>query len=1044
MEGEQWREEEQSETQTREWVRKREEECEREQESVGEEGEWAEEEVRALLAVWAEEDIQRGLRGASRDKAIFMHMSSRLHQLGVFRDWRQCLAKCSCLQREYHSSQPRGGAGLLGDMDAVITPEYLAKEEGEEEEEEEEEEDEQGDEQAFPRWAPNRPEERSGVSPSATDVLREGGQCLIREPRFIPSVASEGGKHWTDEEVQALLYIWADPIVQRRLQGTVRNKSIFQEVAQKLQSFGVHRDWKQCRSKYKNLKYDYKNAKTSGVGYLGKTMKFFREVEAILEGRAMRTSRAGELSFRRGPEGDRGVLWKGPEGERAVLWKAQEADRATVRRTQESEQASLGSLRRRPEHSNDVDEADIRRHLKSPTASVEHSPQPCMPPEARAISGQNDLGPLRVWPFCPPAGNRGTPEGNLDQFQVTVGRNWSDEEVRALILVCSDTEVLQRLERSTRNKDIFMQISGRLLQLGVDRDWKQCRTKYKNLKYLYSALQKGQGVQGHPRRVMRLYHEVDAILKNSRDAGGREQEVQAAPVNLSPATVLYRTDSQEGPTSSTNTSTEIWVSSKLIPYGDSNEDSCTSPITDFQCKEEQDEYIPIIQINSVYSMTTPMTAAQRQEQRFPSEMASASELKHGKKLNEGKTKQIFELPEQPGHVLVQSKDQITAGNAARKDQMEGKAAISNKTTSAVFRLLQDAGIKTAFVGQQSDTAFVALHCEMIPIEWVCRRLATGSFLKRNPGVQEGYRFSPVKLEMFFKDDANNDPQWSEEQLIEAKFSFGGLDIGRCEVDIMNRSTVAIFEILEKAWATQNCTLVDMKIEFGVNVVTKEIVLADVIDNDSWRLWPAGDRKQQKDKQVYRDLQEVTPEAMQMVKRNFEWVSDRVQLLLESQTHGRVVVLMGSASDLAHCERIRSACGFYGVPCHLRVTSAHKGPDETLRIKAEYEGDGVPTVFVAVAGRSNGLGPVLSGNTAYPVISCPPLTPDWGAQDVWSSLRLPSGLGCTTVLSPDAAAQSAAQILGLSDHLVWAKLRAVMLNTWISLKQADKKLQACNL
>lgn len=62
-----------------------------------------------------------------------------------------------------------------------------------------------------------------------------------------------------------------------------------------------------------------------------------------------------------------------------------------------------------------------------------------------------------------------------------------------------------------------------------------------------------------------------------------------------------------------------------------------------------------------------------------------------------------------------------------------------------------------------------------------------------------------------QDDANNDPQWSEEQLLEAKMCLAGLNIGQCEVDIMNRSTVAIFEILEKAWATQNCTLVDMKV-----------------------------------------------------------------------------------------------------------------------------------------------------------------------------------------------------------------------------------------
>ncbi|KAJ8028585.1 Multifunctional protein ADE2 [Holothuria leucospilota] len=407
----------------------------------------------------------------------------------------------------------------------------------------------------------------------------------------------------------------------------------------------------------------------------------------------------------------------------------------------------------------------------------------------------------------------------------------------------------------------------------------------------------------------------------------------------------------------------------------------------------------------------------------------------GKQLNEGKTKIIYEHSETTVYVL--SKDRISANNAQRVNDLEGKAAISTATTCKVFEFLELIGMKTAFVRRVNDTAFIAEKCEMIPIEWVTRRIATGSFLKRHVGVEEGYRFCPPKQEIFFKDDAAGDPQWSEEQLIANKMNCGGVTIGRHEVDIMSRATVLIFEVLEKAWASLDCSLIDMKVEFGVN--TKgEIILADVIDSDSWRLWPSGDKRLMKDKQVYRNLKEVTDEALQQVKRNFQWVADKLDLIIPKPT-GMAVVFMGSPSDSPHCEKIKEECSKLGVPCELRVSSAHKGTTETLNILAHYEGLGVPVVFIAVAGRSNGLGPVLSGNATYPVINCPPVKADWGSQDIWSSLRLPSGLGCATVMSPEAAALNAAQILGMYDHVIWSRLRAKQFNTLRGLKEADKKL-----
>ncbi|XP_074882485.1 bifunctional phosphoribosylaminoimidazole carboxylase/phosphoribosylaminoimidazole succinocarboxamide synthetase isoform X3 [Buteo buteo] len=1057
---------------------------------------WTEEEVKALLSVWSEKNIRKQLHGTLRNKGIFIYIAKRLQELGVCRDWKQCRAKYKNLKYEYRTVKYAHNSGdvtktmkFFHDLDAILRYEpvtQLAAEEngrcsatetqlntspttdstqGEISISLEDDEDAPGDPLLFMSHV--RPVQL-GNPTSAIEASKT--------PAFIPTVANEGGKHWTVNEVRALIRIWSDKNIQQQLEGTVRNKRIFEQVAARLQKFGIDRDWKQCRTKYKNLKHEYKSVKgAQDSGSTSKSMKFFNELDAILGHSTMEQgSKSDNDESERPPEWTEAKSEKdsiempGDTGEEdsvsnmsedlqvADIKKVSDSDDVTVNTTPENRAAlhitKETAMTKIPEDEGDIanstpaalEATQIKKEtidIDDDSISTTSEDRSCTPVAKRMVGTDNHI-PL---------------EEAQNHFKVITvndtgaGKHWSDNEVRALINIWSDEKIQQMLEGATRNKEIFEEIARRLMKRGIDRDWKQCRTKYKNLKYEYRALQKENEHLGNPKRKMRFYDEVDSILRRQPlgpSSWGCESssllsvgDVTANTGSLSIKRKTWNDEVSPVPLKKSASENTILHFQKLLTDRVHTVTEGKKLLLERLCKQEEMQ-----DLNRTQLYADP-SAIQQVPAPAPAAVAmapAASDLKLGKKVNEGKTKEVYELPDMPGCVLMQSKDQITAGNAARKDRMEGKAAISNTTTSCVFQLLQEAGIKTAFVRKQSDTAFIAAHCEMIPIEWVCRRIATGSFLKRNPGVKEGYKFYPPKIEMFYKDDANNDPQWSEEQLIEAKFCFAGLTIGQTEVDIMARSTQAIFEILEKSWQPQNCTLVDLKIEFGVNILTKEIVLADVIDNDSWRLWPSGDRSQQKDKQSYRDLKEVTPEALQMVKRNFEWVAERVELLLKTKSQGRVVVLMGSPSDLSHCEKIKKACATFGIPCELRVTSAHKGPDETLRIKAEYEGDGIPTVFVAVAGRSNGLGPVMSGNTAYPVVNCPPLSADWGTQDVWSSLRLPSGLGCPTTLSPEGAAQFAAQIFGLNNHLVWAKLRSNMLNTWISLKQADKKLRECTL
>lgn len=119
-----------------------------------------------------------------------------------------------------------------------------------------------------------------------------------------------------------------------------------------------------------------------------------------------------------------------------------------------------------------------------------------------------------------------------------------------------------------------------------------------------------------------------------------------------------------------------------------------------------------------------------------SSLSFLEKYKLGKLINEGKTKRVYELLNDPTLCLLESKDRITAGDGAKSHALEGKAVISTSTTVKVFGLLNQAGIKTAYVKPAGPKSFIAKKCDMIPIEWVTRRQATGSFLRRHSGMSE--------------------------------------------------------------------------------------------------------------------------------------------------------------------------------------------------------------------------------------------------------------------------------------------------------------------
>jgi len=153
---------------------------------------------------------------------------------------------------------------------------------------------------------------------------------------------------------------------------------------------------------------------------------------------------------------------------------------------------------------------------------------------------------------------------------------------------------------------------------------------------------------------------------------------------------------------------------------------------------------------------------------------------------------------------------------------------------------------------------------------------------------------------------------------------------------------------------------------------------------------------------------------------------------------KVVILMGSKADYDFSRKIADYLEKFGVKYEFRVASAHKTPEKVLEVLRKYEAEHV--VYITVAGRSNALSGMVDANTIKPVIACPPYSEKFAGADVFSSLRVPSGIGMVVTLEPESAAIAAAKIFALEDKELAKKVVDYQSNKRKEIEAADAEIR----
>ncbi len=385
-------------------------------------------------------------------------------------------------------------------------------------------------------------------------------------------------------------------------------------------------------------------------------------------------------------------------------------------------------------------------------------------------------------------------------------------------------------------------------------------------------------------------------------------------------------------------------------------------------------------------------------------------MNKGLEVARGKTKALYEQPGQPDVLIVQALDSITAGDGSRRHEIAGKGRIAAKTTARVFRLLNLCGLPTHYLSggeDDDDNEMLVRRCTMIPLEVVIRGVAAGSFVKRKPQIARGSIIVPRLVEFFFKDDANHDPLIEPDEIVARGLATPA------EIGLMSEVGRITFEILSHAWRRRDTLLVDLKIEFGRLIGGDgrgNLVIADVIDNDSWRIWPQGREEIMLDKQMYRNLSEVTPADLERVRANYETVAEIVGSFPMTRP-GMVALIADGKNAVPLLDPVMRAIMPFGMQSLRRVVSTETTPGFVLQVTQQLDA-AFPRLLYVASGPQ--LAAMLAAATPAPVFDA-------------------------TEYDGEELSLALAKTLALDDTVIFGRTLLVQANARSAILQADQQL-----